>query len=78
VTWLEPVESTRLVIRATLQDGRSTISHQRLSGGTGAVNRELEAKARALAELKGYVTNPRAWPDGTSVTAEFVILDFYQ
>jgi transposase len=29
----------------------------RLSGGSKAVNRELEAKARALAGLKGYVTN---------------------
>ena len=38
-----------------------------LSGGTKKVNRTLEAKARALAGLKGYVTNL----DG--VTAEFVI-----
>ena len=44
-----------------------------LSGGTKSVNRELEAKARALAGLKGYVTNLRACPDGTPVTAEFVI-----
>jgi hypothetical protein len=44
-----------------------------LSGGTRAVNRELEDKARALAGLKGYVTNLAACPDGTPVTAEFVI-----
>ena len=44
-----------------------------LSGGTRKVNRELEDKARALAGLKGYVTNLRACPDGTPVTAEFVI-----
>jgi hypothetical protein len=44
-----------------------------LSGGTRSVNRELEEKARALAGLKGYVTNLRACPDGTPVTAEFVI-----
>jgi hypothetical protein len=37
------------------------------------VNRTLEAKARALAGLKGYVTNLAACPDGTPVTAEFVI-----
>jgi hypothetical protein len=37
------------------------------------VNRTLEAKARALAGLKGYVTNLQACPDGTPVTAEFVI-----
>ena len=33
-----------------------------LSGGARSVNRELEAKARALAGLKGYVTNLRAAP----------------
>jgi hypothetical protein len=45
----------------------------RLSGGTRSVNRTLEAKARAVAGLKGYVTNLQACPDGTPVTAEFVI-----
>jgi hypothetical protein len=45
----------------------------RLSGGTRTVNRALEAKARALAGLKGYVANLAACPDGTPVTAEFVI-----
>ena len=49
-----------------------------LSGGTRAVNRELEAKARALAGIKGYVTNLRACPDGTPVTAEFVIGSYHQ
>ena len=44
-----------------------------LSGGIRSVNRTLEAKARALAGLKGYVTNLQACPDGTPVTAEFVI-----
>jgi hypothetical protein len=44
-----------------------------LTGGTRSVNRALEAKARALAGLKGYVTNLQACPDGTPVTAEFVI-----
>jgi hypothetical protein len=33
-----------------------------LSGGTRSVNRELEAKARAIAGLKGSVTNLRACP----------------
>jgi hypothetical protein len=45
----------------------------RLTGGSRSVNRDLEAKARALAGLKGYVTNLQACPDGTPVTAEFVI-----
>jgi hypothetical protein len=50
----------------------------RLAGGTRTVNRELEDKARALAGLKGYVTNLRACPDGTPVTAEFVIGAYHQ
>ena len=37
-----------------------------LTGATKTVNRQLEAKARALAGLKGYVTNLDA-------TAQFVI-----
>jgi hypothetical protein len=45
----------------------------RLAGGTRTVNRALEAKARALAGLKGYVTNLAVCPDGSPVTAEFVI-----
>jgi hypothetical protein len=44
-----------------------------LDGAVKSVNRELEAKARDLAGLKGYVTNLAACPDGTPVTAEFVI-----
>jgi hypothetical protein len=50
----------------------------RLSGGTRTVNRDLEAKARALAGLKGYVTNLRACPDGTPVMPEFVIGAYHQ
>lgn len=38
-----------------------------LSGGDRTVNRELEAKTRALAEIKGYTTNL------TDQSAEFVI-----
>ncbi len=49
-----------------------------LSGGTRSVNRELENKARALAGLKGYITNLRTCPDGTPVTAEFVIGAYHQ
>jgi Transposase DDE domain len=49
-----------------------------LSGGTRTVNRQLEEKARALAGIKGYITNLRACPDGTPVTAEFVISAYHQ
>jgi Transposase DDE domain len=49
-----------------------------LSGGTRSVNRELEEKARALAGIKGYVTNLAACPDGTPVTADFVIGAYHQ
>jgi hypothetical protein len=41
-----------------------------LSGGSRSVNRALEAKARAHAGLKGYVTNLAAYPDGTPVTSQ--------
>jgi len=61
--------------------GKAPVKRNRfiqLSGGTRAVNRELEAKARALAGIKGYVTNLRACPDGTPVTAEFVIGSYHQ
>jgi hypothetical protein len=37
------------------------------------VNRTLEAKARALAGLKGYVTNLATCPDGTPISAKFMI-----
>jgi hypothetical protein len=50
----------------------------RLTGGTRTVNRDLEAKARALAGLKGYVTNLAACPDGTLITPEFVIGAYHQ
>jgi hypothetical protein len=50
----------------------------KLSGGTRSVNRELEEKARALAGIKGYVTSLQACPDGTPVTAEFVIGAYHQ
>jgi hypothetical protein len=45
----------------------------RLDGAVKSVNRELEAKARDLAGLKGYITNLAACPDGAPVTADFVI-----
>jgi hypothetical protein len=50
----------------------------RLSGEAKSVNRELEAKARALAGIKGYITNLAACPDGTPVTGEFVIGAYHQ
>ena len=56
--------------------GKAPIKRNRfiqLDGTTHTVNRELEAKARSLAGLKGYITNLAACPDGTPVTAEFVI-----
>ena len=49
-----------------------------LSRGTRSVNRELEEKAKALAGIKGYVTNLGTCPDGTPVTAEFVIGAYHQ
>jgi hypothetical protein len=49
-----------------------------LDGATKSVNRELEAKARDLAGLKGYVTNLAACPDGTPVTADFVIGSYHE
>jgi hypothetical protein len=56
--------------------GKTAVKRNRfvqLSGATKSVNRALEAKARAVAGLKGYVTNLATCPDGTPVTAEFVI-----
>jgi hypothetical protein len=56
--------------------GKTAVKRNRfvqLTGATKSVNRALEAKARALAGLKGYVTNLAACPDGTPVTAQFVI-----
>jgi len=48
-----------------------------LAEGQNSVNRALEAKARALAGLKGYTTNLAACPDGTPVTADFVISSYH-
>jgi transposase len=59
--------------------GKTAIKRNRfvsLDGGTRAVNRDLEAKARSLAGLKGYVTNLTHAPDGTAVTAEFVLATY--
>jgi len=56
--------------------GKTEVKRNRfvqLSGGARSVNRALEAKARALAGLKGYLTNLAACPDGTPITPEFVI-----
>jgi Transposase DDE domain len=61
--------------------GKASVKRNRfiqLDGGTTSVNRELEAKARALAGIKGYITNLAACPDGTPVTAEFVISAYRQ
>ena len=49
-----------------------------LDSATKSVNRELEAKAPDLAGLKGYVTDLGACPDGTPVTAEFVIGSYHE
>jgi hypothetical protein len=49
-----------------------------LDGAAKSINRELEARARNLAGLKGYVTNLAACPDGTPVTADFVIGSYHQ
>jgi hypothetical protein len=38
----------------------------------------LEAKARALAGIKGYKTNLAATPDGEPVTADFVISSYHE
>jgi Transposase DDE domain len=48
-----------------------------LAEGQHLVNRQLEAKARTLAGLKGYTTNLAACPDGTQVTADFVISAYH-
>src|SRR5262249_36862759 len=56
--------------------GKAPIKRNRfiqLSGDTHTVNRELEANACTLAGIKGYTPNLAACPDGTPVTAEFVI-----
>jgi Transposase DDE domain len=56
--------------------GKTAVKRNRfiqLTGATKSVNRALEAKARTLAGLKGYATNLTTCPDGTPITAEFVI-----
>jgi hypothetical protein len=56
--------------------GRTAVKRNRflkLTGAAKSVNRTLETKARALAGIKGYVTNLQACPDGTPITADFVI-----
>ena len=61
--------------------GKAPIKRNRfiqLSGTTHTVNRELEAKARALAGIKGYITNLAACPDGTPITADFVIAAYHR
>jgi hypothetical protein len=67
----EQVAKAERAVAGTMPVKRNRFVH--LAGGTRSVNRTLEAKARALAGLKGYVTNLAACPDGTPVTAEFVI-----
>jgi len=61
--------------------GRAPVKRNRfiqLSEGTHRVNRELEAKARTLAGIKGYITNLAACPDGTPITADFVISAYHR
>jgi hypothetical protein len=56
-------------------DGHAPVKRNRfiqLTGATKSVNRDLEAKARGLAGLKGYTTNL------TGVGAEFVIDAYHQ
>jgi hypothetical protein len=56
-------------------DGHAPVKRNRfikLTGATKSVNRDLEAKARALAGLKGYTTNL------TTVGPEFVINAYHQ
>jgi hypothetical protein len=49
-----------------------------LDGAVKSVNRELEAKTRTLAGIKGYKTNLAATPDGEPVTADFVISSYHE
>jgi hypothetical protein len=49
-----------------------------LDGAVKSVNRELEAKARTLAGIKGYKTNLAATPDGEPVTADYVISSYHE
>jgi hypothetical protein len=61
--------------------GKAPIKRNRfiaLDGTAHTVNRELEAKARALAGIKGYITNLQACPDGTPITADSVITAYHR
>jgi hypothetical protein len=49
-----------------------------LDGAVKSVNRDLEAMARTLAGIKGYMTNLAATPDGEPVTADFVIGSYHR
>jgi hypothetical protein len=56
-------------------EGKAAVKRNRfikLSGATKSIDRELEAKARALAGWKGYTTNL------TDQTAQFVINSYHQ
>jgi hypothetical protein len=62
-------------------DGKAPVKRNRfiaLDGATKSVNRDLEARARSLAGIKGYSTNLQHCPDGTPVTAEFVIASYHR
>jgi DDE family transposase len=62
-------------------DGQAPVKRNRfihLEGAVKSVNRELEAKARTLAGIKGYKTNLAATPDGEPVTADFVISSYHE
>ena len=66
---------------ATAVAGLAPVKRNRfikLHGATKSVNRELEARARDLTGLKGYITNLRTCPDGTAVTPEFVIGSYHR
>ncbi len=61
--------------------GKAPVKRNRfiqLAGGTHTVNRDLEAKTRALAGIKGCITNLAACPDGTPITPDFVIGAYHQ
>lgn len=61
--------------------GKTAVKRNRfvkLTGATKTVNRDLEAKARDLAGIKGYVTNLKATPTGEPITAAFVIEAYHR
>ncbi|MFG1949492.1 IS1634 family transposase [Nonomuraea sp. NPDC048826] len=62
-------------------DGQAPVKRNRfikLTGAAKSVNTELVVKAKDLAGLKGYITNLAACPDGTPVTAQFVIDSYHR